>query len=171
MNYYELNTRLIEVFGELEQLCNEIYKEKHGITCYIEQMKEYGSNGVYDIPNWEDCFFRLKSVRYKRNRLSHGEIAFHECCAAQEDIHFVVRFKKMILEQKDPLSLYYRAAKTPHVMKDVTRTVPRNIPRPSNLRSRGGFSGKSKGYGGMLFVIAVLFVILLVLLLKGLIML
>ena len=37
--YAELNTHLVEAFGDLECLCNQIYDPPHGVTSYINIME------------------------------------------------------------------------------------------------------------------------------------
>lgn len=51
-SYTELNVNLVEAFGDLERLCSQIYNEQHGVSRYIDVMKNsYGGNRT--IQNWE----------------------------------------------------------------------------------------------------------------------
>ena len=101
----ELNTELVECFGELEKLCNQIFHSHHGVTAYIDEMESVALSGHTTHPNWQYTFKKLKSVRHKRNQLSHGEVSFHEPYAEVEDICFVNDFRTQILDCTDPLSM------------------------------------------------------------------
>ena len=103
--YYEENTRLVECFGKLEQLCSQIYGEKHGVTSYINDMTAKSSIGWGTVNGWEKYLSTLKEVRHKRNQLSHGEVSFEEWYATEEDIRFIEEFERSILTQTDPLSM------------------------------------------------------------------
>ena len=102
MHYNELNTSLIEHFGNLERLCNQIYGDKHGVTSYIENMERI------NVDNFRFHIKRLKEVRHKRNNLSHGEVSFSEPYAYEEDIKYITDFRESILNQTDPLAVYHK---------------------------------------------------------------
>lgn len=103
--YSKLNQELVEEFGRLEQLCNQIYGENHGVTRYIEDMDNLPSSARYKVDGWDYYYKTLKLVRHKRNNLSHGEVLFNEKYAEPEDIQFISDFYKLILNSKDPISL------------------------------------------------------------------
>lgn len=108
MDNLQLNTGLIEAFGELEQLCNQIYGTHHGVTNYIDQMKSCGTHGSYYVKNWDKYLSVLIDLRHKRNKLSHGEVSFQSNWASEKNIQFARLFREMILRQEDPLAQYYR---------------------------------------------------------------
>ena len=108
MDNLQLNTGLIEAFGELEQLCNQIYGTHHGVTNYIDLMKSCGTRGSYYVKNWDKYLSVLIDLRHKRNKLSHGEVSFQSHWASEQHIRFARLFREMILHQEDPLSQYYR---------------------------------------------------------------
>lgn len=111
MTYTRLNALLIEYFGELEQLCNQIYQQSHGVTVYIEEMMELRDHGAQIVRYWDDDLKRLKGVRHKRNKLSHGEISFGEPWAEKEDLEFLREFRERLLDQTDPIALYRKHLK------------------------------------------------------------
>ena len=108
MDNLQLNTGLIEAFGELEQLCNQIYGTHHGVTNYIDQMKSCGTRGSYYVKNWDKYLSVLIDLRHKRNKLSHGEVSFQSHWASEQHIRFARLFREMILRQEDPLAQYHR---------------------------------------------------------------
>ncbi len=121
MSYTELNARLVEEFGNLERLCSQMYNEQYGVTCYIEDMERtYG--GRARIANWKWDLRRLKEVRHKRNKLSHGEVSFSSPWAEPDDINFVVDFRSRILNASDPLAQYRRFSQPKSVSKPHSTT-------------------------------------------------
>ncbi len=108
LSYVDLNTDLVECFGELENLCNQIYGPTHGVTNYIEEMKSRDFSGRAIVPKWDYQLNRLKEVRHKRNQLAHSKVSFREPYATVDDIRFVVDFRNSILNQTDPIALHYK---------------------------------------------------------------
>ncbi len=117
----KLNTALVESFGELEKLCNQIYGSHHGVTNYIDDMNSLSDSGKANVQNWDYCLKRLKNVRYKRNRLSHGDVSFDDPCAEKDDINFLINLKNSILQQTDPLALYRKTKSAPPKLKRKKR--------------------------------------------------
>jgi len=111
MNYQELNIALMESFGDLEQLCNQLYDDYHGVTCYIEHMEQLDDKGCRYVDDRDDCYQQLVHVRHKRNKLSHGEVSFSSQYAEKEDVLFVREFRESILNTTDPISRLRKALK------------------------------------------------------------
>lgn len=109
MTNKDCNMALVEAFGRLEQLCNQRYGGRHGVTDYIEDMKAHCLPGTDSVAHWEDTLQRLKDVRHKRNKLSHGEASFQERWATEADVRFLEAFRQNILRQTDPLALCRKA--------------------------------------------------------------
>ena len=126
MDNLQLNTGLIEAFGELERLCNQIYGTQHDVTSYIDEMRSFGVHGSYRIANWNDNLSRLIAIRHKRNKLSHGEISFQSVWANEQDVLFARRFKEMILRQEDPLAQFHRLTHP----RPTVQSHPTNSPAP-----------------------------------------
>lgn len=104
MDNTKLNAEFIEKFGELEKLCSDIYSQKHGVSCYIDDMAS--KSGERYVFNWDYYEKRLKDIRHKRNKLTHGEVAFSEDFANKEDISFITEFISLIFKSEDPISIY-----------------------------------------------------------------
>ncbi len=134
MDHIETNTALIEAFGDLERLCNQIYNDKHGVTVYIDQMKEIGPYGRSKVPEWNMHLSRLIEIRHKRNMLSHGEVSFDMPCADWDDVDYAIRFRKMILSGTDPLAVYSQAS-LPHQPKNNTPHTVQREAAASYVRS------------------------------------
>ncbi len=108
--YTERNTQLVEAFGDLERLCNQIYEPPHGVSNYIDIMESCQIQGKRSVPQWDYDFSMLKQIRYKRNKLSHGEVSFREHYAEEKDIDFAIHFRSRIINLTDPLTLYHRSS-------------------------------------------------------------
>lgn len=108
MSYQELNVALVEAFGDLERLCNDIYGEQHGVTCYIKDMENsYG--GPSRVRGWALDLEKLRDVRAKRNKLTHNEVSFSSPYAEQGDIDFIIDFHRRIMDGQDPIALLYKS--------------------------------------------------------------
>lgn len=105
MNCKDINYELIEKFGSLEKICNQIYGEKHGVTAYIDDMTKNDDFGEVYVCGWSDFLQGLKDVRHKRNQLSHGDVPFASNYAQEDDLKFIDNFHELILTQKDPLTV------------------------------------------------------------------
>lgn len=124
--YSKLNQELVEEFGRLEQLCNQIYGENHGVTSYIDDMDNLSASARYKVDNWDYYHKGLKEVRHKRNKLSHGEVSFSENYAEPEDIEFISDFYTLIMNSTDPISRYRKSIgyASPAPKKSSYHTAP-----------------------------------------------
>ena len=104
MNCKDTNYELIEKFGSLEKICNQIYGEKHGVTAYIDDMAKNNDFGEVYVRDWSDFLQGLKEVRHKRNQLSHGDVPFSSDYAQKDDLKFIDDFHELVLTQNDPLT-------------------------------------------------------------------
>lgn len=145
MSYSKLNQSLVESFGELEKMCNFVFDDKHGVTCYIDKLDEKTLS-----KDDREILKKLKSIRHKRNQLSHGDVSFDEECADEEDIEFLEEFMKSITKGSDPLKLYF--AKKPSSKKE-----PEEAP-DTDAALIGG---------GVLFVVVVIAVICIAIAIVG----
>ena len=130
MTNQERNMALQEAFGQLEQLCNQMYKDKHGVTAYIDEMKAKQPQGRFAVPHWDAVLKRLQQVRHVRNQISHGA-SFRDALATEMDVAFVRAFHASILKRQDPLALLrahqQRTAAKP---RPVAATPPKPQPQP-----------------------------------------
>jgi hypothetical protein len=132
LSYTELNTLLVERFGDLERLCNQIYNAQHGVTNYIMEMENLRLIGNSIMADWNFILKRLKDVRHKRNKLSHGEVSFSDPWANEDDINFVVNFRNSIMTQTDPITIYTKHSK----QKAVKKTNQQYHPTDNTTRRR-----------------------------------
>ncbi len=142
LGYTELNTLLVERFGDLERLCNQIYETHHGVTSYINHMESLSFKGSVTVSDWNYNLERLKEVRHKRNKLSHGEVSFNEIWANEDDINFVADFRNGIMNQTDPIALYYKYNKQSKSKGDIPDAQKVNTySKYPNNATRNGSAG------------------------------
>lgn len=148
MSYVDLNIDLVYYFGQLEKecnkkLCNQNSEIKNCVTVYIDEMFRLGIS----TPDWNYKLKRLKEVRYKRNQLCHGDISFREQFATVDDVRFIFDFRNSILNQTDPITLYYKQINQyrtiPNQQSKRSYTVylnPRLKNQPPQRKSLGCFT-------------------------------
>lgn len=73
-----LNHDLFEEYKHLEKICGEIYREQHGVTHYIDDMKMASERDYRHIPNWKEDLERLVRLRHIRNYLAHTPVLHGE---------------------------------------------------------------------------------------------
>lgn len=114
-----INYVFFEEYKKLEKICQEMYNSPNGVTNYIEEMKSVPSSDYWFINNWDADLRQLKRVRYIRNNLAHEEGAFDKNICTQNDVEWVKKFYKRILNQSDPIAMKYRHSKL-HTRKTGT---------------------------------------------------
>lgn len=125
----------------MDKLCEDIYGEQHGISCYIEDMKaSMSDNSDYrNIPSWTSDYQQLVRFRHIRNHLAHAEGAFHEKNCTQEDIAQIQDFYERILSRTDALALLYKYSKMKQKASKNTSTaydVPYNEVKQKASKNR-----------------------------------
>ncbi len=154
----ELNTGLVESFSSLEQLCNQIYNENHGVTSYIEEMESLGYSASRNSIGFDMSLHKLKEVRHKRNSLSHGT-PFSSPLAESDDIEFINRFRSSILNQSDPISLH---RKRQRAAQKSRLKVEKRLHVASKSTSSSNKGNKLNALGCTLAIIVSILVILLI---------
>lgn len=143
--YTQLNTELVEKFGRLEKLCNEIYGTVHGVTNYIDEMTRCCDGRIY-VSEWDNYIVKLKEIRHKRNQISHGKVSFSEPYATYEDVAFAENFRNLILIQKDPLTIYRREKRAKNKTESVKAApsyenyFPQTSQYPRNEKPKSSFN-------------------------------
>lgn len=95
----------INSYKRLEQLCNDMFNDKHGISIYIDKMLNT-SNGYYYVDGWNEDLKRLKHYRWVRNKIVHEPDYTEEDLCEPNDEVWLNNFYNRILNQNDPLTLY-----------------------------------------------------------------
>ena len=131
-----LDMTFFEEFKRLENICNDKFSCKSGVTEYITQMEQAAEKGRVAVSSWDGDYKTLKHLRWLRNQIAHS--ADDGLFCKQEDLTQLRKFHKRILSQEDPLALLTKAAKAPAKPKQTQSTAP---------RSAAATSGKPKATG------------------------
>ncbi|MBM6869801.1 DUF6548 family protein [Pseudoflavonifractor phocaeensis] len=122
----------MQSYKRLDMLCRDM--NGIGVTGYIEDM-ERAVNGAHYVSGWHSDYRKLKHYRYIRNQIAHEVCATEENMCSSEDIAWVETFYQHILQQTDPLAMYYREisqrqkTEAASARKSSKRTdVPHNAP-------------------------------------------
>ena len=94
-------------YKRLDNLCRDMYNGENGVTAYIEDMEQHSYSASY-ITGWKSTFDALKHYRYIRNQIAHDEYATEENMTSQDDIDWLDNFYQQIMNQSDPLSIWYK---------------------------------------------------------------
>ena len=86
----------INSYKRLEQLCNDMFDDKHGISIYIDKLSKIDDKNI-DLK-------KLKHCRYLRNKIVHEPNCTEENMCKPEDVKFLNDFYKRIKNHTDPLS-------------------------------------------------------------------
>ena len=111
----------IKSYKHLDNLCKDI--NGIGVTGYINDMEDRPS-AEYRIAGWKQDYLKLKHYRYIRNQIAHENYAEEENMSSPEDTVWLDNFYNRIMNQTDPLALYYQATK------------PRTIQRPPKMQNQ-----------------------------------
>lgn len=93
-------------YKRLDNLCKDM--NGIGITGYIADMEKV-KNGHSYASNWNTDYRQLKHYRYIRNQIAHESYADEENMCSSSDTIWIEQFHQSILEQRDPLAVYWKA--------------------------------------------------------------
>ena len=97
-------------YKRLEKLCSEIYNDHHGVSSYIEEMKNTLTGSRY-VSGWDDDLRQLKHYRWVRNQIAHDPGCTEETMCYPEDVEWLDHFYSRIMSGNDPLTLYRKVQK------------------------------------------------------------
>ena len=138
----------LESYKRLDQLCRDMFRNKDGVTEYINQMDRVISR-INSKPDWRNFYSRLKYQRRLRNDLVHNT----ECSyCTEEDIDEIEYFFDLILKQEDPLAC---------IRKQQTLTRHASIQTSDSSSIRREYHSKKSGIVEFLIYIIVFIAIIL----------
>ena len=98
----------MQAYKRLDSLCRDM--NGIGITGYIEGMEQAAKGNLYVLRENTD-YQRLKYYRYIRNQIAHEVDATEEKICSPEDAIWIEEFYRRILQQTDPLAMYYKSSR------------------------------------------------------------
>lgn len=109
----------IDSYKHLEQICGDSLRDSRRVSAYIDEMKNKPS-GSYLVKGWDNDLKQLEHYRWVRNRIAHDPGCSEENMCKADDALWLDNFYSRIMNQSDPLALYYRA-----IHLRATRKPPR----------------------------------------------
>ncbi len=113
----------IESYKHLEKICGEIMNDERRLSAYIDEMLKK-PNGAFYVSGWNEDLKQLKHYRWVRNQISHEPGCTEQNMCEPSDTMWLDNFYARIMNQTDPLALYYQATK------------PRTIQRPPKMQNQ-----------------------------------
>ncbi len=101
----------IDSYKNLEKLCGDILNDDRRLSAYIDEMNNI-SSGSYYVKGWKSDLKRLKHYRWIRNQIVHEPDCTEQNMCESDDALWLDSFYFRILNQTDPLALYYKAMKS-----------------------------------------------------------
>ena len=150
----------IKSYKHLDNLCKDI--NGIGVTGYINDMEDRPS-AEYSIAGWKQDYLKLKHYRYIRNQIAHENYAEEENMSSPEDTVWLDNFYNRIMNQTDPLALYYKETVCQQVKKPAQTVSPKNIPVTSSSYQQYQKDRKPVGCAVMLIAGFVIILSLIVL--------
>lgn len=98
--------QFMQSYKRLDNLCRDM--NGIGVTGYLEDMNRE-SGGAFRVAGWREDYRQLKYYRHIRNQIAHENDATEEALCSEEDTDWIEAFHQRILNQTDPLALYYAA--------------------------------------------------------------
>lgn len=97
-----IEERLFDEYKQVDKFCRDMFLSQSGVTQYITEMERIASYGRSVIPSWNDDYYKLKRVRWLRNKIAH-EAGATEC--NENDAAWLEYFYRRLLARQDPLAL------------------------------------------------------------------
>lgn len=120
----EIEVQLLDEYKVVDNICRDIFLSQSGINQYISVMEQNFSHGRSVISSWNDDYYKLKHIRWLRNKIAH-ESSATDC--TEEDTAWLIDFHNRLLKQQDPLALLRTAnwerSNYPRMNKSSQRTV------------------------------------------------
>lgn len=117
----------VESYKHLEKLCGDLLNDDRRVSAYIDEMIRTQSGARY-VRGWDSDLKRLKHLRWVRNRIVHDLGCTEENMCEPGDTQWLDDFYDRIMNQTDPLALYYKATKV-HTGTRTTQPLRTN-PQP-----------------------------------------
>lgn len=99
-----LDTELFNEFKRLDKLLKESRGTEHGVTDYIDDMKEIPLYESNRIPDWEQDLDRLWYCRHLRNKLAHDTVSENSPLCDPDNVEFLKGFYARVMRGDDPLA-------------------------------------------------------------------
>ena len=106
----------IESYKHLDKICGEMFETQYGVSAYIEEMLN-NPRGSFLVRGWENDLKQLKHYRWIRNQIVHEPDCYEETMCEAGDDEWLDDFYERIINQTDPLAMYFQATRPQPVAK------------------------------------------------------
>ena len=153
----------IDSYKHLEKLCGGILNDERKVSAYIDEMINT-PRGVCLVRGWNGALKKLKHYRWVRNQIVHEPGCAEENMCSPEDALWLDDFYSRIMNQSDPLALYYKAANVRSKQRpeeDYAEVFGDHVPYQEDTSQRGRDSLRGLAYAlaGVFIIIVLLFII------------
>ena len=116
----------IESYKQLDKICGEMFETQYGVSAYIEEMLN-NPHGSFLVRGWENDLKQLKHYRWIRNQIVHEPDCYEETMCEVGDEEWLDEFYERIINQTDPLAMYFQATKPHPVAKFAQNHEPAQL--------------------------------------------
>ena len=116
----------IESYKHLDKICGEMFETQYGVSAYIEEMLN-NRHGSFLVRGWENDLKQLKHYRWIRNQIVHEPECYEETMCEAGDDEWLDDFYERIINQTDPLAMYFQATKPHPVAKSAQNHEPAQL--------------------------------------------
>ena len=116
----------MNAYKHLEKLCGDILNDERRISAYIDEMAKI-SDGSTKVHNWDNDLKKLKHYRWIRNQIVHEPDCQEENICHPDDVAWLNNFYSRIMNQTDPLAMYFQATKPQPVAKSAQNHEPAQL--------------------------------------------
>ena len=103
-----------------------MFETQYGVSAYIEEMINT-PRGSYLVRGWDDDLKQLKHYRWVRNQIVHEPDCYEETMCEAGDDEWLDDFYERIINQTDPLAMYFQATKPHLVAKSAQNHEPAQL--------------------------------------------
>lgn len=162
----EYNLSFLESYKHLEKICGDIMKDERRVSAYIDAMAQKPKGSFY-VSGWNDDLKHLKHYRWVRNKITHEPGCTEQNMCDPNDTVWLKDFYERIMNQTDPLALYYQATK-PRPMQHSSKMKRQsqvnsnliNKTEKHNYKQNRNIHYKFIGY--IILIICILFIIVMI---------
>ena len=156
----------IESYKHLEKLCGEVLNDNRRISAYIYEM-ENTPRDSYLVRGWDYDLKQLNHYRWVRNQIAHEPDCTEQNMCDESDAVWLDNFYSRIMNQTDPLALYYKATKLRPAQKSTQTHTQETTTQTYSQPAANHKKASQNTAGCMTFLVGVLIIVVAIVLISG----
>lgn len=148
----------IDSYKHVEKICGEMLGEERPVAAYIDEMNKLPDGARY-VSTWDSDLKQLKHYKWMRNQIVHNINCTEQNMCTPADENWLNEFYMRIMNQTDPLALYYKAQKQQSVKRVYVSEIPVKSEPYHHIENQS--KDKSNIFGFVLITVLVLIVLFL----------